>query len=121
VAQLLPALDDGTAQAYYTVNSGGADPAIPLAQMTAPAYNPGGYRDPGFDAALRAAGAALTPADRRAAYRRASAAYRATDFNVVVLNQDLQYATAPGVTGIGARDPLTLDVRGAALPAAAVP
>jgi peptide/nickel transport system substrate-binding protein len=121
VAQLLPALDDGTAQAYYTVNSGGADPAIPLAQMTAPAYNPGGYRDPAFDAALRAAGSALTPADRRTAYRRASAAYQATDFNVIVLNQDLQYATARGVTGIGARDPLTLDVRGATVPAEAVP
>ena len=61
------------------------------------------------------------PADRRAAYRRASAAYQATDFNVIVLNQDLQYATARGVTGIGARDPLTLDVRGATVPAGAVP
>ena len=121
VAQLLPALDDGTAQAYYTVNSGGADPAIPLAQMTAPAYNPGGYRDPAFDAALRTAGVAVTSADRRAAYRRVSAAYQATDFNVIVLNQDLQYATARGVTGINARDPLTLDVRGAAVAGAVVP
>ncbi len=116
VAQLLPALDTGRAQAYYTVNSGGADPAIPLAQMTAPAYDPGGYRDPAFSAALAAAADAVAPQDRRAAYRKASAAYQATDFNVVVLNQDLQYATAQGVTGVGARDPQTLEVRGATVP-----
>lgn len=116
VAQLLPALDSGTAQAYYTVNSGGADPSIPLAQMTAPAYNPGGYRDPAFEAAVGAAAAARTPDDRRAAYRTASAAYQASAFNVVVLNQDLQYATALGVAGVGARDPQTLDVRGAVVP-----
>jgi len=121
VAQLLPALDDGTAQAYYTVNSGGADPSIPLAQMTAPAYNPGGYRDPALDAALSNARSALAPADRRAAYRRVSAAYQATDFNVIVLNQDLQYATARGVTGVSARDPQTLEVRGAVVPEAMVP
>lgn len=116
VAQLLPALDTGKAQAYYTINSGGADPAIPLAQMTAPAYDPGGYHDPAFTAALTAAAAAVTPDARRAAYRKASAAYQATDFNVIVLNQDLQYATAQGVTGVTARDPLTLDVRGATVP-----
>lgn len=116
VAQLLPALDSGTAQAYYTVNSGGADPSIPLAQMTAPAYNPGGYRDPALAAAIAAAAAARTPDARRAAYRRASATYQAEDFNVVVLNQDLQYATAQGVTGVSARDPQTLEVRGAVVP-----
>lgn len=116
VAQLLPTLDSGKAQAYYSVNSGGADPSIPLAQMTAPAYNPGGYRDPAFATAIAAASAARTPDARRAAYRSASAAYQADDFNVVVLNQDLQYATAQGVTGVSARDPLTLDVRGATVP-----
>lgn len=119
VAQLLPALADGTAQAYYTVNSGGTDPSIPLAQMTAPAYDPGGYRDPALDAALGAAASARGPEERRTAYRRASAAYQASDFNVVVLNQDLQYATAQGVVGVSARDPQTLDVRGAVVPGAA--
>ena len=116
VAQLLPALDTGTAQAYYSVNSGGTDPAIPLALMTAPAYNPGGYHDPAFDAALAKAGGAVSADERRAAYRAASVAYQATDFNVIVLNQDLQYATAQGVTGVRARDPQTLDARGAVVP-----
>jgi peptide/nickel transport system substrate-binding protein len=116
VAQLLPALADGTTQAYYTVNSGGTDPSIPLAQMTTPAYNPGGYRDAAFEAALGEAASARAPDDRRTAYRAASVAYQATDFNVVVLNQDLQYATAQGVAGVVARDPQTLEVRGAVVP-----
>jgi ABC-type transport system substrate-binding protein len=113
VAQLLPALDAGTAQAYYSVNTGGADPAIPLATMSAPAYNPGGYRDPGLSASLAAAGAATTQAARTTAYRQVSAAYQNSAFNVVVLNQNLQYATAKGVSGVSAQDPLVLDLRGA--------
>ncbi len=116
VAQLLPALDTGTAQAYYSVNSGGSDPAIPLALMTAPAYNPGGYHDAALDAALAKAGTAISADARRSAYQTASAAYQATDFNVVVLNQDLQYATAKGVVGMSARDPQTLEARGAVVP-----
>ena len=35
---------------------------------------------------------------------------------MVILNQDLQYATAQGVAGVGARDPQTLEVRGAVVP-----
>jgi peptide/nickel transport system substrate-binding protein len=108
VAQLLPALDAGTAQAYYSVNTGGADPAIPLATMSAPAYNPGGYHDPALTNALATADAATTQAARVTAYQRVSAAYQATAFNVVILNQDLQYATAKGVSGVSARDPLVL-------------
>jgi peptide/nickel transport system substrate-binding protein len=113
VAQLLPTLDAGTAQAYYSVNTGGADPAIPLATMSAPAYNPGGYQDPALSAASAAAGAATTQAARTTAYRQVSAAYQNSAFNVVVLNQNLQYATAKGVSGVSAHDPLVLDLRGA--------
>ncbi|MER6212138.1 ABC transporter substrate-binding protein [Streptomyces sp. NPDC001642] len=113
VAQLLPALDGGRAQAYYSVNTGGADPAIPLATMSAPAYNPGGYSDPTLAAALAAADAATTQTARTTAYRKVSAAYQDASFNIVVLNQKLQYATAKGVSGISARDPLVLDMAGA--------
>jgi peptide/nickel transport system substrate-binding protein len=113
VAQLLPMLDAGTAQAYYSVNTGGADPAIPLATMSAPAYDPGGYQDPTLTGSLAAADAATTQAARTAAYRQASAAYQNSAFNVVVLNQNLQYATAKGVSGVSAQDPLVLNLRGA--------
>jgi ABC-type transport system substrate-binding protein len=113
VAQLLPTLDAGTAQAYYSVNTGGADPAIPLATMSAPAYNPGGYHDPTLTSALAAADAATTQSARATAYQRVSSAYQNSAFNVVVLNQNLQYATAKGVSGINAHDPLVLDARGA--------
>ena len=113
VAQLLPALDGGTAQAYYSVNTGGADPAIPLATMSAPAYNPGGYSDPALASALTAAGAATTQAAQVSAYRKVSSAYQDSAFNIVVLNQELQYATAKGVSGVSAHDPLVLDTAGA--------
>jgi ABC-type transport system substrate-binding protein len=113
VAQLLPALGTDKAQAYYSVNTGGADPAIPLATMSAPAYNPGGYHDPALTAALAAADAATTQEARATAYRKVSAAYQDSAFNVVILNQNLQYATAEGVSGVTAGDPLVLDARGA--------
>jgi peptide/nickel transport system substrate-binding protein len=116
VAQLLPTFDGGTAaQAYYSVNTGGADPAIPLATMASPAYNPGGYHDPTLTSALTAAGAASTQADRVAAYKAASSAYQNSAFNVVVLNQNLQYATGKGVSGVNGKDPLVLDTRGASV------
>jgi len=114
VAQLLPTLDAGTAQAYYSVNTGGADPAIPLTSMTAPAYNPGKYSDPQLTKLLSAANEASSQADRASAYQKASAAYQDTAFNIVILNQDLKYATAKNATGVTARDPLTIDVRSAA-------
>ena len=113
VAQLLPALGSGQADAYYSVNTGGADPAIPMTSMTAPAYNPGSYKDGKFTTALADANRAVTQQDRATAYQKASAAYQASTFNVVILNQDLQYATAKGVTGLTPRDPLILDTRGA--------
>jgi ABC-type transport system substrate-binding protein len=115
VAQLLPQLDAGTAQAYYTVNTGGVDPAIPLATMSAPAYDPGGYQDPTLTAPLADADAATTQAARATAYQQVSSAYQNSAFNVVVLNQKLQFGTAKGVTGVSARDPLVLDLRGAGL------
>lgn len=115
VAQLLPTLDAGKAQAYYSVNTGGADPAIPLATMSAPAYNPGGYHDPALTSALAAADAATTPAARATAYQKVSAAYQDSAFNVVILNQNLQYATAKGVSGVSARDPLVLDTSAASV------
>jgi hypothetical protein len=33
-------------------------------------------------------------------------------FNVCILNQELNFATAKGVSGVTARDPLILDARG---------
>ena len=115
VARLIPTLDAGTAQAYYSVNTGGADPAIPLAMMSAPAYNPGGYRDPALTSALTAAGAATTQAERATAYQKVSSAYQDSAFNVVILNQNLPYATTKGVSGVNANDPLVLDIRGASV------
>ncbi|HEY3717808.1 MAG TPA: ABC transporter substrate-binding protein [Jatrophihabitantaceae bacterium] len=113
VAQLLPTLDSNGAQAYYSVNTGGADPAIPLTSMTGPAYNPGSYSDSQLTSLLSAANQASTQAARASAYQKVSAAYQNTAFNVVILNQDLPYATAKGATGVVARDPLTIDTRGA--------
>ncbi len=112
IAQLLPTLGSGDAQAYYSVGTGGADPAIPLSSMIAPAYNPGGYKDSAFVPALAAATGAATQEERATAYKKASAAYQQSVFNVVILNQDLQFATAKGVSGVTAHDPLILDARG---------
>jgi peptide/nickel transport system substrate-binding protein len=113
VANLLPALDTGAAQGYYSVNTGGADPAIPISTMQAPAYNPGNYVDSDFTSLMNAATAATTSDARKAAYQKVSAQYATDVFNVVILNQNLQYATVKNVAGITARDPLTLDTRGA--------
>ncbi len=113
VPQLVGYLDSGKAEGYYSVNTGGADPAIPLATMLAPALNPGAYADPELTAPLAKAGAATVQADRASAYARVSAAYQATAFNVVVLNQDLQFGTGEGARGVRARDPLTIEARGA--------
>jgi len=115
VAQLLPALDAGTTQGYYSVSTGGADPAIPISTMFAPAYNPGGYSEPTLTSLLAGATAASTPAARQEAYRKVSAEYQSTAFNVVILNQNLKFATVKNVTGVTARDPLTLDARGASV------
>lgn len=116
VAQLLPALGSGEAHAYYSVNTGGADPAIPLASMNAPAYNPGGYQDPAYSGPLAAADSAVGQQERAAAYKKASSAYQNSALNVIVLNQDLQFAMAKGVSGVTARDPLVLDARGVTVP-----
>jgi peptide/nickel transport system substrate-binding protein len=115
VAQLVPALDSGTAQGYYSVNTGGADPAIPIATMLAPAYNPGSYQDPDLTSLLAAATAATTPSARQAAYQKVSAQYQSTAFNVVILNQTLRFATSTQAKGVTARDPLTLEARGASV------
>jgi ABC-type transport system substrate-binding protein len=113
VANLLPTLDTGAAQGYYSVNTGGADPAIPISTMQAPAYNPGNYVDSDFTSLMNAATAATTSDARKAAYQKVSAQYATDVFNVVILNQNLQYATVKNVAGMTARDPLTLDTRGA--------
>lgn len=116
IAQLLPSFDSGEIQAYYSVNTGGADPAIPLASMSAPAYNPGGFTDSPFLSALGEANTAVSQADRAAAYKKASAAFQDSVFNIVILNQDLQFATAKGVSGVVAKDPLILEARGVTVP-----
>ena len=113
VAQLLPTYGAGDADAYYSVNTGGADPAIPLATMAGPAYNPGEYEAPALSSALAEAGTKTTQQSRAAAYGKASGAYQDVAFNVVVLNQDLRFAVGKKVSGIVARDPLVLDLRGA--------
>jgi peptide/nickel transport system substrate-binding protein len=115
VANLLPALDSGQAQGYYSVNTGGADPAIPIATMLAPAYNPGKYSDPTLTSLLTAATAANTPDSRKAAYQKVSAEYQSTAFNIVILNQNLKFVTTKNTKGVTARDPLTLDTRGASV------
>ncbi|MCW2756215.1 MAG: transporter substrate-binding protein [Marmoricola sp.] len=112
VTQLVPTFDSGAAQAYYSVTTGGADPAIQLASLVAPAYNPGPYTDPTLMPALAAATSASTQEERAAAYKKVSAAYQESVFNVSILNQKLQYATAKGVSGVTPHDPLILDARG---------
>jgi peptide/nickel transport system substrate-binding protein len=115
VANLLPALDSGQAQGYYSVNTGGADPAVPIATMLAPAYNPGKYSDPTLTSLLAAATAANTPDSRKTAYQKVSAEYQSTAFNIVILNQNLKFVTTKNTKGVTARDPLTLDTRGASV------
>jgi peptide/nickel transport system substrate-binding protein len=112
IPDLFPALDTGKVQAYYGPDTGGADPAIPLEVDLGPAYNPGGYTDAALSSALTKANAATTSAARVADYRAASAEYQTSAYNVVVLNQTLQYATAKNVSGAVAHDPLVLDARG---------
>lgn len=112
VAQLLPSLATGKADAYYSVNTGGVDPSIPLAQMSAPAYDPGGYSYPPLAQALAEAKAANTPQAREPAYQKASAAYQEGAFNVVVLNQHLRFAVTSTVSGVSTRDPLVVEARG---------
>lgn len=116
VVQLLPSLANGTAQAYYSVNTGGADPAIPIITMTAPAYNPGGYSEPGLKTAFEQANRAVSQQDRAVAYQKVSRQYQETAYNVVVLNQDLRFATAKAVQGVIGRDPLVIDARGVVVP-----
>ena len=113
VAQLVPTYGSGDAQAYYSANPGGADPAIPLTTVTGPVFNPGKYAVPALADALAAASTKTTQEDRAAAYRKVSSIYQDVAFNVVVFNQELSFAVAKKVNGIVARDPLTLDVRGA--------
>ena len=115
VANLLPTLDTGAAQGYYSVNTGGADPAIPISTMLAPAYNPGKYVDSDLTSLLNAATASTTSDARKNAYKKVAAQYQTDVFNVVILNQNLQYATVKNAAGITARDPLTLDTRGATI------
>ncbi len=113
VAQLLPTFGSGDAEAYYSVNTGGADPAIPLATMAGPAYNPGEYDSAALSSQLAEAGTKTSTHARAVAYRKASSAYQDVAFNVVVLNQDLSFAVGKKAKGLVARDPLVLDVRGA--------
>jgi peptide/nickel transport system substrate-binding protein len=113
IPQLFPALDSGSVQAYYGPDTGGADPAIPLETDLSPAYDPGNYSVLQLTQLLSQANAVTDPAARPAAYQKVSAEYQASAFNVVVLNQDLQFATAKNVRGVTVQDPLVVDARGA--------
>ena len=113
IPQLFPALDSGSVQAYYGPDTGGADPAIPLETDLSAAYDPGNYSVPQLTQLLSQANAVTDPAARPAAYQKVSAEYQASAFNVVVLNQDLQFATAKNVTGVTVHDPLVVEARGA--------
>jgi peptide/nickel transport system substrate-binding protein len=113
IPQLFPALDSGSVQAYYGPDTGGADPAIPLETDLSPAYDPGNYSVPQLTRLLSQANAATNPAARPAAYQKVSAEYQASAFNIVTLNQNLQFATAKSVNGVTVHDPLVVEARGA--------
>jgi peptide/nickel transport system substrate-binding protein len=113
IPQLFPALDSGSVQAYYGPDTGGADPAIPLETDLSSAYDPGNYSVPQLTQLLSQANAVTNPAARAAAYQKVSAEYQASAFNVVTLNQDLQFATAKNVNGVTVHDPLVVEARGA--------
>jgi peptide/nickel transport system substrate-binding protein len=113
IPQLFPALDSGSVQAYYGPDTGGADPAIPLETDLSPAYDPGNYSVPQLTQFLSQANAVTDPAARPAAYQKVSGEYQASAFNVVVLNQDLQFATAKNIDGVTVHDPLVVEARGA--------
>jgi peptide/nickel transport system substrate-binding protein len=113
IPQLFPALDSGSVQAYYGPDTGGADPAIPLETDLSSAYDPGNYNVPQLTQLLSQANAVTDPTARAAAYQKVSAEYQANAFNVVTINQDLQFATAKSVTGVTVHDPLVVEARGA--------
>jgi peptide/nickel transport system substrate-binding protein len=113
IPQLFPALDSGSVQAYYGPDTGGADPAIPLETDLSSAYDPGNYSVPQLTQLLSQANAVTNPAARPAAYQKVSAEYQASAFNVVTLNQNLQFATAKNVNGVTVHDPLVVEARGA--------
>jgi peptide/nickel transport system substrate-binding protein len=113
IPQLFPALDSGSVQAYYGPDTGGADPAIPLETDLSSAYDPGNYSVPQLTQLLSQANAVTNPAARPAAYQKVSAEYQASAFNVVTLNQNLQFVTAKNVNGVTVHDPLVVEARGA--------
>jgi peptide/nickel transport system substrate-binding protein len=112
IPDLLSSLDTNKVQAYYGPDTGGSDPAIPISVDLGSAYNPGGFKVPALTSMLNAANAATSSAARVADYKKASAEYQTSFFNVGVLNQNLLFATATNVSGAYCHDPLVLEVRG---------
>jgi peptide/nickel transport system substrate-binding protein len=110
-AQVLQTYAEGNAQAYYSTQSGGADPSVVIARLMT-SLSPGGGV-PDELAALAEQGSETSDVgERQSIYHDWAAVYQETAFHVGVCNQDILAATAPGVSVPNFRDPLTVDPRG---------
>ena len=110
-AQLLQTFADGGAQAYYSTQSGAADPSAVIARITT-SLSPGGTPS-GTLAELATKGSdTADQSQRQQVYQQWSAQYQKEAFHIGICNQDVKFAHTPNVTVKTFGDPLTVDPRG---------
>ncbi|MFF1818185.1 ABC transporter substrate-binding protein [Kribbella sp. NPDC058245] len=110
-AQLLSTYVGGGADGYFTVNTGDADPASLVAQLST-TLSPGGFSDPVLNG-LAAKGANTVDAGARTkAYTDWNQRFTSTAFGIGICNLQLPYMVRSGIDGLKVGSPLHIDPRG---------
>ena len=110
-AQLLQTYSTGGADAYYSTQSGGADPSAIISRLTT-SLSPGGTPNEALTRLASQGAETSDQARRQDSYRSWSAEYQTEAFHVSICNQDVLFAHTPNVSVKTFTDPLTVDPRG---------
>jgi peptide/nickel transport system substrate-binding protein len=110
-AQLLSTYVGGSADGYFTVNTGDADPASLVAQLST-TLSPGGFSDPALNALAARGANTVDAAARTAAYTEWNQRFTSTAFGIGICNLELPYMVRSGIDGLKVGSPLHIDPRG---------
>ncbi len=113
-AQLLSTFVGGSADAYFTVNTGDFDPAPLVSQLTS-TLSPGGS-DASLDALAAVGANAVDPAARTAIYSDWNKRFAQIGFAIGICNLTLPYLVKKGIKGLKVGSPLHIDPRGLTVP-----
>lgn len=109
-AQLLSTYVGGGADGYFTVNTGDADPAPLVAQLST-TLSPGDFIDPVLDGYAADGSATTDGAERAAAYTNWNKRFADSAFAIGLCNVELPYLVADWITGLKIGSPLHVEPR----------